>query len=82
MKFLDQAKIYVKAGDGGSGSASFRREKFIEFGGPDGGDGGNGVVILRFSTASYTGTVTGSPTVTTSGSDTIIKWTGNGTYTQ
>ena len=48
MKFLDQAKIYVKAGDGGSGSASFRREKFIEFGGPDGGDGGSGgsVVLL------------------------------------
>jgi GTPase len=42
MKFLDQAKIYVKAGDGGSGSASFRREKFVEFGGPDGGDGGDG----------------------------------------
>ena len=41
MKFLDQSKIYVKAGDGGSGSASFRREKFIEFGGPDGGDGGS-----------------------------------------
>ena len=47
-----------------------------------GGDGGNGVVILRFSTASYTGNVAGSPTVTTSGDDTIIKWTGNGTYTQ
>ena len=46
MKFLDQAKIYVKAGDGGSGSASFRREKFIEFGGPDGGDGGDGGSIL------------------------------------
>ena len=42
MKFLDQVKIYVKAGNGGSGSASFRREKFIEFGGPDGGDGGDG----------------------------------------
>jgi GTPase len=42
MKFLDEAKIYVKAGDGGAGSVSFRREKFIEFGGPDGGDGGNG----------------------------------------
>ena len=42
MKFLDQAKIYVKAGDGGKGSASFRREKFIEFGGPNGGDGGKG----------------------------------------
>ena len=46
MKFLDQAKIYVKAGDGGSGSASFRREKFIEFGGPDGGDGGDGGSII------------------------------------
>jgi GTP-binding protein len=48
MKFLDLAKIYVKAGDGGNGCVGFRREKFIEFGGPDGGDGGNGgdVVIL------------------------------------
>ena len=46
MKFLDQAKIYLKAGDGGSGSASFRREKFIEFGGPDGGDGGHGGSIV------------------------------------
>jgi GTP-binding protein len=46
MKFLDQAKIFVKAGDGGSGSASFRREKFIEFGGPDGGDGGHGGSII------------------------------------
>jgi len=46
MKFLDQAKIYVQAGDGGSGSASFRREKFVEFGGPDGGDGGNGGSVI------------------------------------
>jgi len=46
MKFLDQAKIYVKAGDGGSGSASFRREKFVEFGGPDGGDGGDGGSVI------------------------------------
>ena len=49
MKFLDQAKIYIKAGDGGAGSASFRREKFVEFGGPDGGDGGRGGSII-FST--------------------------------
>jgi len=42
MKFLDQAKIYVASGAGGDGSLSFRREKFIEFGGPDGGDGGKG----------------------------------------
>lgn len=42
MKFLDQAKVYIRSGDGGAGSVSFRREKFIEFGGPDGGDGGNG----------------------------------------
>ena len=48
MKFLDQVKIFIKAGDGGSGSPSFRREKFIEFGGPDGGDGGKGgSVTLR-----------------------------------
>jgi GTPase len=46
MKFLDQAKIFIKAGDGGSGSSSFRREKFIEYGGPDGGDGGNGGSII------------------------------------
>ena len=46
MKFLDQAKIYVKAGNGGSGSASFRREKFVEFGGPDGGDGGTGGSVI------------------------------------
>ena len=49
MKFLDQAKIYIKAGNGGSGSASFRREKFIEFGGPDGGDGGSGGSIIFLS---------------------------------
>ena len=46
MKFLDQVKIYIKAGNGGHGSPSFRREKFIEFGGPDGGDGGKGGSII------------------------------------
>lgn len=46
MKFLDEAKIYLKAGDGGNGSASFRHEKFIEFGGPDGGNGGKGGDII------------------------------------
>jgi len=42
MKFLDEAKVYIRSGDGGAGAVSFRREKFIEFGGPDGGDGGRG----------------------------------------
>ena len=46
MKFLDQVKIYIKAGNGGSGSSSFRREKFVEYGGPDGGDGGKGGSII------------------------------------
>lgn len=48
MKFLDEAKIYIKSGDGGAGCVAFRREKYIEFGGPDGGDGGRGGdVIVR-----------------------------------
>src|SRR5690554_6455431 len=42
MKFLDEAKVYIRSGDGGRGAVSFRREKFLEFGGPDGGDGGRG----------------------------------------
>ena len=46
MKFLDQAKVYLRSGDGGAGSCSFRREKFIEFGGPDGGNGGRGGDIV------------------------------------
>ena len=46
MKFLDQAKIYLRAGDGGNGCVGFRREKFIEFGGPDGGDGGDGGSVI------------------------------------
>ena len=46
MKFLDEAKIFLKAGDGGNGACSFRHEKFIEFGGPDGGDGGKGGDVI------------------------------------
>jgi GTPase len=46
MKFLDQAKIYIRSGNGGAGSISFRREKYIEFGGPDGGDGGKGGDVI------------------------------------
>lgn len=46
MKFLDQAKIYVRSGDGGNGVVAFRREKYLEFGGPDGGDGGKGGDIV------------------------------------
>ena len=49
MKFLDQVKVYIKAGNGGKGSASFRREKFVEYGGPDGGDGGKGGSIILVS---------------------------------
>ncbi len=46
MHFLDQAKIFVKSGDGGPGAVSFRREKYIEYGGPDGGNGGKGGDIV------------------------------------
>lgn len=51
MKFLDQAKIFLKSGDGGAGAVGFRREKFIEYGGPDGGDGGRGGDIVVESVA-------------------------------
>mgnify|MGYP002531229371 FL=1 len=44
--FIDRTKIYVKAGDGGNGAVSFRREKYVSHGGPDGGDGGNGGNIV------------------------------------
>ena len=46
MKFLDQAKVYIRSGDGGAGCVSFRREKYVEFGGPDGGDGGTGGDVI------------------------------------
>ena len=46
MKFLDEAKVHIRSGDGGAGCVSFRREKFIEFGGPDGGDGGKGGDVI------------------------------------
>ena len=51
MKFLDEATVYIKSGDGGAGCASFRREKYIEFGGPDGGDGGRGGDVIATAVA-------------------------------
>ena len=54
MKFLDEAKIFVKAGNGGSGCASFRKEKYIEFGGPDGGNGGKGGYVYLKSNRIWT----------------------------
>ena len=65
---------YVQSGGGGGGGRNFTV-------GTAGGAGGSGVVILSIPTAIYTGTTTGSPTVTTSGSNTILKYTGNGSYT-
>ncbi len=51
MKFLDLAKVFVRSGDGGNGCSSFRREKFVEFGGPDGGDGGRGGDVVALAVA-------------------------------
>jgi len=56
VQFLDQCKIFLRSGDGGAGSSSFRREKFIEFGGPDGGDGGRGGDVV-FETAANLNTL-------------------------
>jgi len=52
MKFLDFAKVYIRSGSGGGGCVSFRREKFIEYGGPDGGDGGNGGSVIAVAVES------------------------------
>ena len=51
MKFIDEANIFVKAGDGGNGIVSFRREKYIPMGGPDGGDGGDGGSVYVIGTS-------------------------------
>ena len=62
MKFLDLAKVYIRSGGGGGGSVSFRREKFIEYGGPNGGDGGGGDAALAGNVANEfaSGIATGS----------------------
>src|SRR5215210_1933646 len=49
MKFLDEAKVYIRSGDGGNGCVAFRREKYIEFGGPSGGDGGKGGDVVALA---------------------------------
>ena len=49
MRFIDEVKVYVKAGDGGNGCSSFRREKFLPFGGPNGGNGGNGGAVIFYT---------------------------------
>ena len=53
MKFVDEASISVTAGSGGNGSSSFRREKYVPFGGPDGGDGGKGGDVFKLIAANW-----------------------------
>src|SRR5438067_960460 len=89
MKFLDQAKVYIRSGSGGDGCVSFRREKFIEFGGPNGGDGGRGgdvwveaaenlntLIDYRFqnhSAAKYVGNGMGKEMAGANGADAVLK---------
>jgi len=80
-QYSGAAKIGVSGTDGLGGGGGGSAESYPPYGLGRGGDGGNGVVIIRILTADYTGTTSGSPTISTSGSDTIIKFTGNGTYT-
>ena len=77
MKFLDEIKVFVKSGNGGSGCNSFRREKFVEYGGPDGGNGGKGVVIIRLPNAATS--TTGAPSETTVGGDLVYYFSSDGT---
>ena len=74
MKFLDQAKIFVEAGYGGSGSASFRREKFVDFGGPHGGDGGHGGSIILIAKENLNTLLTLNINNTSKLREVIMEW--------